>query len=333
MTRVVDHPMSLRWQTLAWLLLGCSLTAQANEALGWLERMSHAVRDLNYEGVFVYLHGDQLESMRLLHGTADGREMERLISLNGPPREVVRDQHSVLRVLPEQRAISVGWRNADPSYHAILSRSPEELTANYEFALGERDRVAGRAVQVVVITPRDQLRYGQRLFLDAEHALPLKSELLDSDGRAVSQLMFTQLRVDPQMNLDWEVESEAEGAHYAWNYQPPAQSLDGDEDACDWRFDGLPAGFRITVHARRNGTEPHPPQEHFVLSDGLATLSVYIEEADPANPLAGGSRMGPMSVFGRVLAGHQITVVGEVPEETARWVASTVRRQEQRGAP
>jgi sigma-E factor negative regulatory protein RseB len=327
MIQAAERTMPRPRHAFAWLLLGWSLSAQGDEAFQWLERMGQAVRDLSYEGVFVYRHGNQMEAMRLVHGNTGGREMERLVALNGPPREVIRDEHSVLCVLPEQRAVSVGWRGADQRYRALLSRSPEELAAYYDFKLEDKERVAGRPVQVIRIDPRDPYRYGQRLYLDEQHALPLRSDLLDANGEAVSQIMFTQLRVVPELHFDWGVEAEADGTQYAWTYQPPAQPSEDGGAQGPWRFETLPDGFRMTLHARRNGDDSHPPQEHFVFSDGLATLSVYIETLDPDAPLTEGSRVGPVSIFGRVLHGYQVTVVGEVPEETTRRVASVVQYQ------
>jgi len=318
-----------------WLilvLLGWNLSAQADEAFDWLEKMGRAVRDLDYQGIFVYRIGDQLEAMRVLHGTSGGREMERLVSLNGAPREVVRDEHSVLCVLPEQRAVSVGWRSPESSYRAILSRPPEEMTTYYDFALGERERVAGRATRTIKITPRDPFRYGQRIYLDEEYALPLKSELLDRNGDIVSQIMFTQLEVVPELSVDWGVDEESKETQYAWHYQPPAQERGNGIDSSDWSFQRLPSGFRMTVHAHRDGDDKHPNQEHFVFSDGLASFSIYIEEADPTNPLTGGSRVGSMSVFGRTIEGYQVTVVGEVPEATARNVVSAMKHHPQQAA-
>ena len=59
-----------------------SVPAMADPAMDWVQKMSSAMRNLNYRGDFVYLHDNQLESMRISHYTDENGEKERLISLN-----------------------------------------------------------------------------------------------------------------------------------------------------------------------------------------------------------------------------------------------------------
>jgi negative regulator of sigma E activity len=89
--------------TLALLLAGAAAFAD-DSAQELLRNMHDATRELNYDGVFVYQRGDQIDSMRLIHKFADGTETERLISLSGPAREVIRDGTQVTCLFADDHA-------------------------------------------------------------------------------------------------------------------------------------------------------------------------------------------------------------------------------------
>jgi sigma-E factor negative regulatory protein RseB len=327
----VDFPaMALRNLVCLSLLITISVAAQAeeqgNEAYGWLQRMWQAVHQLNYEGTFVYLHDNHMESLHLVHSAADGQERERLRSLNGVSREVVRDNHSIICVLPDSRSVSAELRSGGLGSGEQAAFDPEQLSTNYDFYLQGEGRIAGRPATVVVVVPRDDYRYGHRLFLDQESALPLKTELLDSAGEPVSQVMFTSLRIDPEIKLGaGENESALGEEHYAWVYQKPARRMqDSESEAADWSFPNLPKGFRLSVHARRPEDNRRKAIDHFVFTDGLATFSVYVEKADTKNGLIGESRMGAINVYGTQHNEYHVTAVGEVPLQTVRELAQGI---------
>jgi sigma-E factor negative regulatory protein RseB len=73
-----------------------------------------------------------------------------------------------------------------------------------------------------------------------------------------------------------------------------------------------------------------------VYSDGLATVSVFIEDQRPASgaaaapdtpepPMQGLARVGSGYAFSTVVQGHQVTAVGEVPAQTVEFIAHSVR--------
>ncbi len=296
------------------------------EAYRLLEKMWQASRQLNYEGTFVYLNDDHMEAMRLVHTANGGREQERLTSLNGVEREVVRDNHSVVYIIPDSRLVAAKLRNGDDD----LPLNSEELTQLYQLRILSDQRVAGRQANVVLIMPLDNYRYGHRLFLDAEHGLPLKSEVLDDAGDTVSQIMFTQLHVGTDVGLTGEDNSEGDvmnRGEFSWVNQAPARRLNAKDNAVQefsWDFPTLPSGFRLTVHAQRPETGGRDKVDHFLFSDGLASFSVYIERMANKNGLSGASRMGAINVYGRRLDEYQVTAVGEVPERTVRELAKGV---------
>jgi sigma-E factor negative regulatory protein RseB len=188
----------------------------------------------------------------------------------------------------------------------------------------DKERIAGRPARVVSILPRDSYRYGYRLYLDEDYGLPVKTDMLGEGHRPVAQIMFTDLRVDPQMEYEasaLDIDTEALVGHSV----PRSVVRPGRHDPGRWTFDGLPPGFRLSVQDLRVDSESGSRLEHFVLTDGLASVSVYIEPSQAVRGFRGPSGMGALNAYGQEIAGHQVTVVGEVPERMVKAVAEGIR--------
>jgi sigma-E factor negative regulatory protein RseB len=278
-----------------------------------LARMSLALRTLSYEGVLVYAHDDRLETLRIVRRVRDGRVHEQLESLNGPVRVVTTEQDKVTCKLSDDSPILVRSRGHGGDLLRPKALDPEALSTHYLIhPLGEA-RVAGRQTAVVGIIPRDALRYGYRFYLDDDSGLPLKSDLMDAEARPIQQIIFTSLTLEPGAA---PVTEPAAAVHHQSLSLAPAGGTG------PWRFDQMPAGFEL-VMADRAATTAGSDTEHYVLSDGLASVSVYIER-DMENGLRGGTRIGAVHAVGGVIADHQVTVVGEVPAATVQLVLAGI---------
>ncbi len=303
--------------------------AAAEDARDLLRQMSEASMGLNYRGTFVYLHNGQLEAMQVVHRAAKGGEQERLIALTGEAREVLRDQDKVTCILPNSKAVIVDKSIPRQPFPAALPRDLDALTDSYEFQVLGEDRVSGRAARIVAIRPLDAFRYGYRLWLERDSRLLLKSDLIDSDGRAIEQMMFTDVEILDAVS-DSALTPSLRGDGYTWHEQPELAAA-GDAAAMGesvWSVTGLPAGFMRTHHNRQVMSSTAVPVEHMVFSDGLATVSVYIEprHAD-AHGLSGHSNMGAVNALGVQVSDYQITVVGEVPRLTVERIGQSVQRR------
>lgn len=320
--------------TMAWFRYSCTLAIAAllisqgaaagsetsEQARQWLTRMASAAIAVSYEGTFVYLQGPHLETMHIVQNADIGRQ--RLSSLNGMHREVVVSSEYGVCLLPNQRLAF----NA-PGRHGLGAPmgSPEDLDrleGLYAFALAGTDRVAGHPVQVVDLVPRDALRYGYRLWLEESTGVLLRSALLDEHQGVLEQLMFTNVRFGEVPSIPGDAGAlEGEGDAD----KEPAGSR--GQEGGDWVLDELPAGYSQvmqTRYLRNDGSET----EHIVVSDGLATVSVFVESIPEqgAPVLEGDSRLGAMSAFGRVVDGHQVLVVGEAPQGAVKLISAAVRR-------
>lgn len=292
-----------------------------------LVRMSEAVRQTTYAGTVVYQSDTRMESLRVIHEYRDGSVRERLVSLTGDAREIYRNNEEVICVLPQQRMVTI-----DQRAHQAASLLPSlrrdnigSLNDRYDFQHLGDERIAGRLSVGVLVSPRDDMRYGYEYWLDRETHLPLRVVVLDAEQQRIEQMMFTDVayadRFDDalfQRDADTEGFRIVRHADESPRLRVPAR----------WSVDQVPPGFRKISHSVRKGADDRVPVEHFLFTDGLATISVYgANSADGSLKDVGAahSRMGALNVVSRVIDGHQVTVVGEVPARTVEWVADRLR--------
>lgn len=303
---------------------------EADDAQQWVSKMIGAVRGLNYEGTFVYLHDSQLESLHIVHSVDTGHEHERLMSLNGAARVVNRDGDAVVCIMPDAKAVSVDKRKSISSIPLLGALGNDAVSSYYVFHMLGKARIAMRDAVIVGVIPKDTLRYGYRLYLDKKTALPLKTDLMNESSEPVEQVMFTRLKVElePLNLLDHQrlpvnnMPEPSEGT--------TAMSLLDNQE--NWAFEGLPGGFSLKVYDKWVDRAKQLI-EQFVFSDGLASISVYVEQDDVSgdDALEGKSNMGAINAWGGVKNGHQITVVGKVPDKTVSQVVNSMLYMNRKG--
>jgi len=307
--------VKLRVFALCALLVGA---AQADdEAHAWFERMRDALHGQDYEGRFVYQVGSQLEAMYVVHRVSGSAELERLVALNGDQKQVIRGDQAVACLEPGNHQISVIEGLGRPPRHTGRGLDSEGLLDHYQMILGEGQRIAGREAQLVRIVPRDAFRFGYDLYLDRQTGLPLRTVVLDSNGEQQSQMMFVELKTGRDIT---PIEHDVSALQLAGPERITVSAGVADPASAGWRFAQLPPGYRL--HSYRGDTH----RRHFIFSDGLATLSLYVEPI-AEHGLGGFSSIGATRAYGTQRHGQQVTAVGEVPEETLRLVAHAIEPQ------
>jgi sigma-E factor negative regulatory protein RseB len=313
------------------LFLGLAVLLQAGAAAAepadWLGRMAQAVRTQNYEGVMVYAQGGRMESMRIVHRFRDGREQERLQALSGDAREIHRDNDVVTCILPKDRAVKVDRRAFSGLLPSLNRTTANEVSAFYDVQEMGSANVVGRACRVVSMRPRDAYRYGYRMWIDEETSVPLKVELLDPKGQALEQIMFTQISYPSSID-DSALRPGVDAKDFVWiRHRAPAEAAPAGPE--NWVAGRLPPGFRMVVHEQQLMPGMQEPVEHMVFTDGLATVSAFMAPQGAPRKFNGLSRMGAMTVYGRMVNEFHVTVVGEVPQATVELVAHQLRYEPQ----
>jgi sigma-E factor negative regulatory protein RseB len=297
--------------------------AEQDDARQWLERMSESLATRNYVGLFTHTTSQQSETMRIVHRVGKNGSTERLVSLDGSGREIVRTTHEVHVYLPDRRVVLVEPRTDEGSLLKALPAPGPELDALYELQVRVGHKLLGREVRVLDIRPRDAFRYGYRLWLDEETAMPLRTVVLDGLGRPVEQIHFTQIDLPHRIAAE-DTEPSIDATGFQW-LRTARRQAGPPATVAGWRPMRLPPGFRLV--ASRTQTLPGValPVQHLIFSDGFASISVFIEPANPAGPAPPqSSTVGSANAFSTLVRDHVVTAVGEVPLETVRNVATSV---------
>lgn len=296
--------------------------ARADDAAAWLTRASHAARHLDYVGTIIYQIGPRVESSRITHLNDNGREFAKLVNLDGPAREVVRSEGQVRCYYPDAKLVRVEpgtFRNVFPS---LSPEQQQSLSRYYDFRVLGEDRVGGRPVQVVVFEPKDGLRYGHRFWSDGATGLLLKARVLNERGDGVEQFAFSDLtinaRIDPSM------------VEPSWPVVPPdwqvLENVSGDvvPQETGWVVTRVPPGFEKIMEGFRKLRGRRERIAHLVFSDGLVSVSVFVEPLVAVSGPAGLLRKGGLNVYSVKQDDHLITVMGETPGATVRQIAHSV---------
>lgn len=290
----------------------------------WLQKMHYASHMLNYTGRFVYQQNRQLSLMSIAHAFTKQGEQEKLVSLDETGREVIRNGDKVTCILPDSKSVMV----ETGSHHKVrfppnLPVKFDQLKGQYTFRIGGQDKIAGQQARMIIIQPTDNYRYGHRLWVDEKTGLLLKTQLLDESGKLLEQFMFTQisyLKKVPEALL----KPRATDKEYTWYESQDASAPKTRDKKHMWLVQELPRGFtRASIHYQRMPDKMLV--EHMIFSDGLASVSVFIEKDKHKDAtLLGISHLGAVNAFGRILGDYHITTVGEVPRRTVRMIGESV---------
>lgn len=301
------------------LVSSFSMSAVAGYVSDLLAKMEAADQQLNYQGVLVMRKSDSLMAMQVEHGSDERGVWESMETLNGEARKVVRINNRVTSIYPERNLVTVAEAKDKASLHPTLPGNLQKLEAYYSIKRLADDRIAGHKAVVIDVMPNDKYRYGYRYWLDMETGVLLKCDLKNEEGAVVEQMMFTSLEYLPNVPALAFTDVKHDG------YEQKRLETGRDEvDQSNWRVTNLPEGFMPTQSSLRNNNESE--SLHLVYSDGLASVSVFIESGNEVeHKLEGASPMGALNAYGKRLGQHLVTVMGEVPASTVKRIAQSIQ--------
>lgn len=306
-----------------------SMAADQEKALSLLEKMCTAAKESNYQGVFSYHNGRTLQSIRIIHRSDEDAQSERLISLNGAAREVIRNNDGVTYILPagtKQNRVKI--QQLGRGFPSDFLSNLRSAAAYYDMNLGRRGRIANRHVRELVIDPMDDFRYGYRLWVGEETHLLLQFELVDENGEALETFSFSELQLAteiPESLLKAEMTGIEVHQTTGEMTKYKGELSEAKKISSLWHVDWLPEGFKLVAQQVSPNSLRRPAVEHRVYSDGLSTVSVFFEKMRAQHGhLKGGSHMGAVNAFGATRYGYFVTVVGEVPRQTVEQIGASI---------
>jgi sigma-E factor negative regulatory protein RseB len=343
---------TLAWGFFALMVSAIAAAADADDPRQWLERMNQALVTRNYDGTFAFWQNGKVEMLRIIHRVKDGHVSERMVAL-GSGREIIRNGGELARYLPDQKTVIVEKRSEQDPLLGNFPTFDQASTAFYDIKEIKRTRIYQRDARLISVTPKDEFRYGYRLWIDEGTSMPLRTELCDPRGRVIEQLVLAEnkdFRINAKDIPDTAFQPDVSTQGFVWRRSEPNVGQVVANNLRDrWNATRLPPGFRNIMQAAQSMPGATGRVEHFVFSDGLASVSVFVETqvisgaaadaaarnansaatGQPGQPTPGSAnevaQFGSTSAFSTVVEGRKITAVGEVPPETVRAIANSLQ--------
>ncbi len=320
----------------AFCLLFISTNSFAGHLFDVLQRMSDADQQQNYQGIFILRKSGELSTLRVTHGSDEKGSWESLEALNGEPRKVVRRNNKVVSVFPDRELVTIRTNANKQPLHWQLPENIDQLERSYSLNQLADDRIANHPTLVLDLTPNDKFRYGYRYWIDKNTGMLLRCDLVTENDTVVEQMMFTSLDYLPQTPLPpFDLK---QFQYYEQKLLDEPEVKVEHSAPLQWVVNELPEGFLLTqstmrysqlasVHDAADQKKRQLDLLHLVYSDGLASVSVFIEKNQrAAKHLQGATTMGAVNAFGNSVGDYFVTVVGEVPVKTVQSMAqSTVK--------
>ncbi len=284
-----------------------------SEAISWLKRMSDASRKLPYEGIFVMQMGDRMQTVQVENRPNGLANESRLVVLDGQPREVRCSRTESVTLAWGAKGRQAERRMGSRHFPDLLPENVAKLVAFYSLRPGKTIRVAGQNCQLVDMVPKDQYRWGYRLCAEQYTGLPLKAVMVGDHDRPLLQYAFVKVRqgVTSRAAVAMPSMSSVEDLHPVENSPITVKQL--------------PPGYSQLAAVKRRLPNRDAEVEHWIFSDGLSHISMFVEPA-PARMVSvkGQSTRGLMNLLTRKLGNYQVTVVGDAPSPAVNFVAGNL---------
>lgn len=313
-------------QRLGWVaaLLLLSQTAlvraeagRNGEPVDWLMRMAQSAQSMNYGGVYTFSHDGTAETSRIVHFNDGGSESGKLSSLDGPPREIIRENNQLACYFPESHLVKLDRVEGRQFFPALFSGSPAQLRNFYNISYAGMDRVAGRDCQMIRLEPRDAMRFGYRLCADLQTGLMLRATLEDGPRGVLQQFAFTEIEGMAAFDRA-RLQPSWSAVGWAWDRSGLLQ-----DNELNWSVASPPPGFRKVMDLRRTIDARGTQVTQMVYSDGISAVSLIIEPAHGGNPGISESRRGALSFYSMRSGDQQVTAIGEVPPAAVAQLAKS----------
>lgn len=290
----------------------------------WLLRMHEASRRRSYIGTFVVSsYAGALSSARIWHACEGDVQMERVESLTGAPRAIFRRNDDVMTFLPESKVARSEKRESLGLFPNLLIGSENSIPEFYGARALGGDRVAGYDADVVQLAPKDNLRYGYRIWSERKSGLVVKLQTLDTEGNILEQAAFSELQLDAPVRMDRLAQMMASTDGYRVEKADVVKTTAAAEG---WTLKAAVAGFKSMSCYKRPASEN---TMQWIFSDGLASVSLFVEPFDRLRHTQEGlfAAVGATQTLTHRIQDWWVTAVGEVPPHTLKAFALSLERR------
>ena len=304
-------------------------SASADRSLDdWLRRVHQASADRSYIGTFVVSAGGNMSSAKIWHVCEGKQQMERVEILTGAPRSIFRHNDQVVTFMPDHKVARSEKRESVGLFPELIQAADSRITDFYKFWQDGIERVAGVDADVIMLIPKDSLRFGYRVWTERNNGIVVKLQTLDTDGRLLEQAAFSELQLDAPVKMDRLIQMM--GKLDGYRVERPVL-VKTTASAEGWTLKSPVAGFNSMSCYKRPVSAGIAPANtaagegplQWIFSDGLTSVSVFIEPLDRQRHIRESSlSLGATQTMTKQLDAYWITLVGEVPMKTLRLFAS-----------
>ena len=293
-----------------------------------LNQIKNAAEDLNYTGVYLYQRDAQVDTYELVHIVDAKGVDERRESLDGPPKLMMRKNDDVMLFLPDAEVKHLKKNALTKLFPSLLPDDLDQLLGMYTLYQQANERVAGADAKVYELHPKDDLRHGYKFWVHPHTALLIKAAMQTHDGQLIEQFSFTQYQVHTKLSRDLlkPKVGRDDFAAYQQGALPKMQESATPNQA--WEVRQVPLGFKLVKQAYRQVRQN--AVSHWVFSDGLSNVSVFIAPVDGKPVKKGLLRKKNGAIAVKVVGSTQITVMGDVPDGTVLQLLEGIQPKVQR---
>lgn len=313
-----------------FFLLGSAWVVNAETIDAWLDKMSQASTQQNFQGTLIIRQKNHMQAIKVKQGVTGEGSWQTLESLTGENQTIFRQNNKVTTIFPNKKLVTIagnspGSTNNNGPLHSSLPENRKIIKQHYTLKLSGNDRIANKTTQIIQMIPRDKHRYGYTFWLDKQSGMLLKCDLIDEQGLVLEQLMYSDVELlnkAPANSVDTEKLALYRQVNLSDNVDVVSKS---------WRAKQLPAGFSLTrsvvTHGvKAGGAKAAVSSYHMVYSDGMASVSVFIERRNKLDkPVIGRSSMGPVNAYSSFVNDAYVTAIGEVPASTVQMIAQSIQ--------
>jgi sigma-E factor negative regulatory protein RseB len=302
--------------------------AESRSLNDWLVRMHEASRKRSYIGTFVVSSGGAMSSAKIWHVCEGDQQMERVETLTGAPRSIFRHNDQVVTFMPDHKVVRSEKRESLGMFPQLLQSADGRIADYYKVKQEGAERVAGVEADIVLLVPKDSMRFGYRVWTEQKKGLVVKLQTLDTDGKVLEQAAFSELQLDAPVKMDklLQMMGKVEG----YRVEKPVL-VKTTASAEGWMLKAPVAGFKpMSCYKRPAPATPAGGEEplQWIFSDGLASVSIFVEPFDrQRHDRESSLSMGATQTITRQLDAYWVTVMGEVPMATLKLFANGLERK------
>ena len=299
----------------------------------WLMRMHQASINRSYVGTFVVSAGGNMSSAKIWHVCEGTQQVERVETLTGAPRSVFRHNDQVTTFMPDHKVARSEKRESLGLFPQLFKSADSRIADFYKFRQEGLERVAGVDADIIMLVPRDRLRFGYRVWSERKNGLIVKLQTLDTDGKVVEEAAFSELQLDAPVSMSQLLKMMGKLQGYRLDKPVLVKTTAAAEG---WALKTPVAGFNPISCYKRPASAAENAEKaaagegplQWIFSDGLASVSIFVEPFDRQRHVRQTAlSLGATHTLTRQLDAHWITLVGEVPIPTLHLFANALEHK------